>query len=182
MLHVHIDPLMNAVILQRANHFQPGAIADMREPRIFVAAKISLQNPAVLCAIENCAPGFEFAHAIGRFLGVQFGHSPLIHVLAAAHRVGEMHFPIVAIIHIGERRRDSAFGHDGVRFAEQAFANQADRNAGRRRFDRRAQSGAAGADDENVVFDEFRNSAIRQKQIRESRARCPSSKVARKDR
>ena len=45
----------------------------------------------------------------------------LIDVLPAAHRVGEMHFPIVAIVHIRERGGDSAFRHDGVRFAEQAI-------------------------------------------------------------
>src|SRR5450755_3461768 len=43
-LHVHIDALMDAVILQCANHFQAGAIPDVRKSRIFVAAKISLQN------------------------------------------------------------------------------------------------------------------------------------------
>ncbi len=76
-LHVHIDPAMNAVILQRADHFQTGAVAHMREPRIFVTAEISLQNATVFCAIKHRAPGFEFAHAIGRFLRVQLGHAPV---------------------------------------------------------------------------------------------------------
>ena len=98
----------------------------MREPRIFVAAEISLQNPAVLRAIEDRAPRFQFAHAIGRFLGVQFRHAPIVDVLAAAHGVGEMDLPVVAIVHIGERSRDAAFGHHGVRFAEQRFANHPD--------------------------------------------------------
>ena len=124
-LHVNLDALMDAVILQRANHFQAGAIADMRESRIFVAAEISLQNAPVLRAIEHRTPRFEFAHAIGRFLGVQFRHAPLIYVLTAAHRVGEMHLPIVAIINVGERGSDPPFGHDRVRFAEQTFANHA---------------------------------------------------------
>jgi hypothetical protein len=39
-LHVNIDALVHAVVLQRANHFQPGAIAHVREPRIFVSAEI----------------------------------------------------------------------------------------------------------------------------------------------
>ena len=125
VLHVDIDALMNAVILQRSDHLQPGAIADVGEPRIFMTAKISLQNPAILRAIENRAPCFEFAHAIGRFLRVQLGHAPVVDVLAAAHGVGEMHFPIVAIIDIGQRRRDPAFRHHGVRFAEKRFANHA---------------------------------------------------------
>ena len=146
---------MNAVILQRADHFQSGAIADVRQARIFVSAEISLQNAAVLRAIENRAPGFEFAHAIRRFPGVQLGHPPVVDVLPAAHRVGEMDLPVVAVVHVGERGGDAAFGHDGVRFAEQTFANHADRDAGRRGFDRRAQTGAAGADDEHVVLECF---------------------------
>ena len=86
---------------------------------------------------------------------MQLRHAPIVDVLPAAHRVGEMHFPIVAIVDIRQRGRDSAFGHDGVRFAEQTFANHPDRNAGRGRFDRRAQSGAAGTDDQNVVLESF---------------------------
>src|SRR5664279_4532902 len=52
-LHVNLDALMDAVILQRANHFQTGTITDVRKSRIFVATKISLQNTPVLCAIEH---------------------------------------------------------------------------------------------------------------------------------
>src|SRR5262249_34869452 len=41
-LHVHINSLMDAVVLKRADHLQPRAIADVGEPRITVAAKIPL--------------------------------------------------------------------------------------------------------------------------------------------
>ena len=91
-----------------------------------MAAEISLQDAAVLRAIEHRAPCFQFAHAIGRFLGVQFRHAPLVDVLAAAHGIGEMDLPIVAIVHIGERSGDPSLGHDRVRFAEQTFANHPD--------------------------------------------------------
>src|SRR6266446_8258773 len=63
VLHVNLDALMQAVILQGANHFQPGAIANMRKSRVFVAAEISLQNPTVLRAIEDRAPRLKLAHA-----------------------------------------------------------------------------------------------------------------------
>ena len=82
-----------------------------------MAAKVSLQNATIVRTIENGAPCFKLAHAIGRFLCMQLGHAPLVHVLPAAHRIGKMHFPIVAFIDIGQRRRDSAFGHHRVRFA-----------------------------------------------------------------
>src|SRR6266550_6595650 len=64
VFHVNLDALMDAVILERANHFQPRAVADVRKSRVFVAAKISLQNPAILCPIENRPPRFQLAHAI----------------------------------------------------------------------------------------------------------------------
>ena len=108
---------MDTVILQCPDHFQSGAIADVREPRIFVAAEIPLQNPAIVGAIEYRAPRFEFTHTIRRFFGMQLGHPPVVDVLAAAHRIGEMHLPVVTIIDIGQRRRDAAFGHHGVRLA-----------------------------------------------------------------
>jgi hypothetical protein len=89
------------------------------------------------------------------FLCVQLGHAPVVDVLTAAHRVGEMHFPTVAVIHIAHRRRHATFGHDRVRLAQQRFANQTDLDARRRRFNRRAQSRAARADDQHVVFVSF---------------------------
>ena len=123
-LHVDVDAAMNAVILQRANHLEAGAIADVREARIAVAAEVALEDPAVGRAIEHRAPGFELAHAIGRFLRVELGHPPVVDVLAAAHRVGEVHFPAVAIVDVGQRRGHAAFGHDGVRLAEQRLADR----------------------------------------------------------
>ena len=46
VLHVDINALVHAVVLESANHFQAGAIADMREPGIFVTAEITLEaNP-----------------------------------------------------------------------------------------------------------------------------------------
>src|SRR5437016_11398982 len=46
MFHVHIDSLMNPVILKRADHFQAGAIANVRKSRIFMTAEISRYDPA----------------------------------------------------------------------------------------------------------------------------------------
>ena len=63
-----------------------------------------------------------------------------------------MHLPVVFGIDIAHGRRDAAFGHDRMRFAEQRFANQRGFNALRRGLDRGAQTRAAGADDDDVVF------------------------------
>ncbi len=125
-LHVHLDAAMDAVILQRADHLEARAIADVREARIAMAAEVALEDAAVLRAIEDRAPRLELADAIGRFLRVQLRHAPVVDVLAAAHRVREVHFPVVAIVDVGERRGDAAFGHHRVRLAEQRLTDQAD--------------------------------------------------------
>ena len=149
--HVDRDALVDAVVLQRADHLQAGAVADVGEARIAVAAEIALRNLAFLGAIEDRAPGLELVHARGRFLGVQLGHAPVVDVLAAAHGVGEMDLPAVAIVDVAHGRGHAALGHDGVRLAEQRFADEADGDAGRGRLDGRAQTRAAGADDQDVV-------------------------------
>ena len=125
MLHVDVDALVDAVILQRADHLEAGAIADVRQARIAVAAEVALQDAAVLGAVEDRAPGLELAHAVGRFLGVQLGHAPVVEVLAAAHGVGEVHLPAVAVVDVGHRRRHAALGHHRVRLAEQRLADEA---------------------------------------------------------
>ena len=157
-LHVDVEAAMDAVILQRADHLEAGAIADVREARILVAAEVALQDAAVGGAIEQRAPGLELAHAIGRFLGVELRHPPVVDVLAAAHGVGEVHPPAVAVVDVGERRRDAAFRHHRVRLAEQRLAEQPDLDARRRGFDRRAEPGAAGTDDEHIVLVSLRTS------------------------
>ncbi len=106
--HVDFHPPMNAVILERAYHLQAGAVANVRQARILVSAEVSLQNPAIRSAIEKRAPCLQFAHAFRRFPGVQFGHAPVVEVLAAAHGVGEMDPPAIAIVNVGQRRRNSA--------------------------------------------------------------------------
>ena len=146
VLHEDIEAEMDAMILERSDHFEAGAVADVGEARVAMAAEIALQDTAIGCAIEKRAPGFEFAHAVGRFLGVEFGHAPVVEVLAAAHGVGKVDAPVVAIVHVGERGRDAAFGHDGVGFAEQRFGDDGGLGAFGGRFHRGSQSRPARSD------------------------------------
>jgi hypothetical protein len=83
---------------------------------------------------------------------VQLRHPPVVDVLAAPHGVREVHLPAVTVVDVPQRRRDAPFRHDGVRLAEQRFAQQPDRDAAGRRLDGGPETGAAGADHENVVF------------------------------
>ena len=84
-------------------------------------------------AVEERAPRLELAHAVGRLLRVQLGHPPVVDVLSAAHGVGEVDLPVVAVVDVGQRGGDAALGHDGVRLAEQRLADQPDRHCRRGR-------------------------------------------------
>lgn len=150
-LHVHIHAAVDAVILEGADHFEAGAIADVGEAGVAVAAEVALEDFAVVGAIEEGAPGFEFADTIGGFAGVEFGHAPVVEVLAAAHGVGEVDAPTVAVVDVGHGGGDTALGHDGVGFAEERLADNAYFDAGGGGLDRGAQTGAARANDQDVV-------------------------------
>src|SRR5580658_10412884 len=84
---------------------------------------------------------------------MQLGHAWIVQILAAAHRIGEMNAPIVAIIHIAHGSRHAALGHHGVGLAEQRFRDYADLNASAGSFDGRPQSSAARADHQHIMFD-----------------------------
>ena len=151
-LHVNVKAQLHAAILQRSNHFQAGAVADVAETLVRVAAESALQNRALIGAVEESAPLFEFADTIGSFLRMKLRHAPIIQKFSAAHGVAEMRLPAVVGVHIAHGCGDAAFGHDGVRFSEQRLANNADARAFRERFDGGAQSGATGANNQYVVF------------------------------
>ena len=118
-----------------------------------MSPKISLKDLPVFSTVENGPPGFEFSNAVGCFFCVKLRHSPVVHVLPAAHRVGEMHFPIVAVVDVAEGRRHPALGHYGMGFAEQRFADQTDANARRGRLDRGTQACTTSTDYEYVMFE-----------------------------
>jgi hypothetical protein len=149
---MHVNAAMNPVILQRSNHLESGSVAHVRETRILVAAEIALQNPSVLRPIEQRPPGFQLPYALRRFPGMQLRHSPVVDVLTAAHGIGEVHGPAVAVVDVGERRRDSALGHDRMGFAKQGLANQTHRDSLGCRLNRSTEPGASCADHKYIVF------------------------------
>ncbi len=112
---------MDAVVLERADHLQAGAVADMRQARIAMPAEISVQDTAVFGAVEHRAPGLQLFDARRCFLGVQLGHAPVIQILPAAHGIGEVDAPVVAVVDVAHRRGHSAFGHHRMGLAEQGF-------------------------------------------------------------
>ena len=66
-LHVDRDALVDAVVLQRADQFQAGAVADVGEPRVLVAAEVALEDACRPWCGRRPRPSFEFADA-GRAL------------------------------------------------------------------------------------------------------------------
>jgi hypothetical protein len=140
------------MILKRPDHFEAGPVTYVRQPRIGMTAKVPLKDPAILRSIEEGAPRFQLADTLRRLARVKLRHPPAIYILAAAHRIREMHLPTVAFVDIGEGGSDPSFGHHRVGFAEKRFADYADRGARGRRRDGRAKSRAARADHQHVVF------------------------------
>ena len=105
---------MDAVILQRPDHLQPGPVPHVYQPRILVPAKIPLQHAAVRRPVEHGPPGLELADPGRRLLRVELRHPPAVQILAAPHRVGEMRLPAVAVIDVRQRHSHSPLGHDRV--------------------------------------------------------------------
>jgi hypothetical protein len=135
----------------RPDHLETGPVADVGEPRVAMPAEVALQDQTVLGAIEERAPLLELQHAIGRLLRVELGHAPVVEELAAAHGVAEVDLPVVLLPYVAQRRRDPALGHHGVRLPEKRLADERRLHAHRVRLDRRAQTGAARADHDDVV-------------------------------
>ena len=80
------------------------------------------------------------------------GMKALVDDLPAALGVTEVNPPVVTVIDVGERRRDAAFGHDRVRFAQKRLAHDADRDSRRGGFNCRSQARAARSYNQHVVF------------------------------
>ncbi len=150
-LHVHVDPGVHALVLEDADHLEAGAVADVGQAAVGVAAEGPLVDATIGRAIEQRAPRLELVDPIGGFLGVDLGHAPVVVHLAAAHRVAEMHAPGVFSHHVAERRGGAPLGHDGVGFAEQRLADERDLGLVRARLYGGPEAGATGADHDDVV-------------------------------
>src|SRR4030095_5255948 len=85
--HEDVDALLDAAVLQSANQFESGAVAEVTQALEGVAAERALQNLSVFCAVKQCAPLFEFADAFRSFLRVELRHAPVVEEFPAAHGV-----------------------------------------------------------------------------------------------
>ena len=138
--------------MEGANQFEAGPVADVGQAGEAVAAEVTLEDPAVGRAVEECAPCLELVDAVGRLLGVQLGHAPVVEHLAAAHRVAEVNLPVVLGVDVAHGRRDATLGHDRMRFAEQGLADERGAQTAGLGLDGRPEAGTAGPDDDHVVI------------------------------
>ena len=69
---------MDGVLLQGADHFQTGAVADMGQARVAMTAEVALENQPFLGAVEERAPFLQLEYPIRRFLSVDLRHAPII--------------------------------------------------------------------------------------------------------
>ena len=151
VLHVDRDAQMDGVVLQRANQLQAGAIADVREARVAVAAEVALVDAAVRGAIEHGAPRLELADAIGRLCAwssairqlLTYWPPRIVSAKCTCQLSRSSLLPIAAAM------PPSAITVCAL--PSKRLADEADRDASRGSFDRGAQAGAAGADDQHVV-------------------------------
>jgi hypothetical protein len=86
---------------------------------------------------------------------VQLSHSPIVDVLAPAHGIGEMNFPVIAIVDIRQGSGNPSLGHHSVRLAQERFANEANSNSSCRGFYRGPQASTTGSNDKHIVFESF---------------------------
>ena len=155
-LHVDLDAERDRAILEGPDHLEPGPVADMGEARVRVTTERALEDPAVGRPVEDRAPQLELADPLRGLGGVEPDHLRVVEELAADHRVAEVDLPRIGRRDVAERRGHAAFGHHGVGLAEERLADETDIGAGHLGLDGGAQTGAAGADDEDVVRADLR--------------------------
>ena len=150
-LHEDVGAHGDDLLLQGADQLEAGAVADVGQAGVAVAAEVALGDPAVLGAVEQGAPALQLVDPVGGLLGVDLRHAPVVEHLAAAHGVAEVDLPVVLGPDVAHGGRHAALGHDGVRLAEQRLADERHAQAALLGLDRGAQSGATGPDDDDVV-------------------------------
>src|SRR5687767_13142836 len=113
---------MYAMVLQGADQFETGAVSNVCKPRIAVTAKVPLQDLPVLGAVKDGSPRLKLSDTLRGLFCVDLRHSPVVDILAAAHRVAEMDLPVVSVVDIPHRSRHPTLSHHSMRLAQQRFA------------------------------------------------------------
>ena len=76
-LHVDVDAERDRALLQGSQELQPGAVPDVGEAGVPVAAEVALGDQALRRPVEQRPPVLELAHPVRGLLGVQLRHPPV---------------------------------------------------------------------------------------------------------
>src|SRR5450759_411754 len=112
---------MDALILESTDKLQAGPVTDVTEAAIGMSAEGALHDLSLRRPIEQRAPSLQLVHTLRCFFREELDHPPVVDVLAAKHRIGKVHLPVVRRVEIPERGGDATFRHNGVSLAEERF-------------------------------------------------------------
>ena len=149
-LHEDLDAVGHRLLLQGADQLEAGPVADVGQAGEAVAPEVALEDEAVLGPVEQGTPVLELPHPVGRLLGVELGHPPVVEHLAAPHGVAEVDLPVVLVVDVPECGGHPTLGHHRVGLAQQGLAHQRGAQSLGPGLDGGPQAGAAGADDDDV--------------------------------
>ena len=145
------------LLIQRVQHRVTGAIRGragaLRRALAVVrghAAERTLIDAAILGARERHAVVLELDHRAGRFLAHELDRVLIAEPVRALDGVVHVPAPVV-LAHVAERRADAALRGDRVAARREHLGDAGGRQPRVREAERRAQTGAAGADDDDVV-------------------------------
>lgn len=147
------DPELRRAMQKRALDLEPRVVAGERGAAPRVRAEEALGDPSVLLSCEAHAIAFEILDTAGRSLGHDPHDARVAKEVALGQRVGGVLLPGVRGIHRCERGVDAAGGEGRVRVDLTAPARDHHAHAALPGFDRGAESGPPGADDEDVRRD-----------------------------
>jgi len=103
---------VHTVILQRADHLETRAIADVCQARVLMSAEVAAGRMRPSGVRSNTAPhASNSLTQSGASLAWSSAITPVVDVLPSAHRIGEVHTPTVAIVDVADGCGHAAFSH-----------------------------------------------------------------------
>ena len=158
ILDEELGVVLQALLVERVDDGMAGAVgrgvgALCHRPAAIlrrVAAEGPLIDPAILGARERHAEMLELDHRGDRLAAHVFDGVLVAEPVGALDRVVHVPAPVV-LAHIAERGGDAALSRDGVAARREDLGDAGGLQSRRGHAERGAQTGAAGADDDDVI-------------------------------
>jgi hypothetical protein len=114
VFHEDVDAGVDALVLEAADQLQTGPVADVGKPPVAVGPEWPLVDLAICGSVEYGAPALQLQHPVGRLLGEDLGHPPVVDPLAPFYGVGEVGLPAVFGVDVAQCGGHPPLGHHGV--------------------------------------------------------------------